>query len=163
MVDSLDPAARSAVMSRVRGKDTRPEMIVRKLVFAAGYRYRLHVRTLPGSPDLVFPSRRKVIFVHGCFWHRHENCSLARIPKSRVEFWTEKLNGNRARDERAFQALAQAGWEVLVLWECELRERQQLAQKLQSFLGPVGVARLSILNKNGVPDAETLATKTIAK
>lgn len=137
MVDSLDPAARSAVMSRVRGKDTRPEMIVRKLVFAAGYRYRLHVRTLPGSPDLVFPSRKKVIFVHGCFWHRHENCSLARMPKSRVEFWSEKLNGNRVRDELAFKALSQAGWEVLVIWECELRERQQLVDKLRSFLSPV--------------------------
>lgn len=140
MVDSLDPAARSAVMSRVRGKDTRPEMIVRKLVFAAGYRYRLHVRTLPGSPDLVFPSRKKVIFVHGCFWHRHENCSLARMPKSRVEFWSEKLNGNRARDERAFEALAEAGWQVLVVWECELREREKLEEKLRSFLGPSGQA-----------------------
>ena len=90
-------------------------MVVRKLVFAAGYRYRLHVKSLPGSPDLVFSARKKVIFVHGCFWHRHESCSLARMPKSRVEFWSEKLNANRARDERAFAALARAGWEVLVL------------------------------------------------
>src|SRR4051812_3249076 len=110
MVDSIDPATRSAVMARVRSKNTRPELIVRKLLFAAGYRYRLHVRTLPGSPDLVFPGRKKVIFVHGCFWHRHENCNLARMPKSRVEFWSVKLNGNRQRDQRVFSELIQIGW-----------------------------------------------------
>lgn len=134
MVDSIDQATRSLVMSRVKGKDTRPEMVVRRLVFAAGYRYRLHVRSLPGSPDLVFRARRKVIFVHGCFWHRHEHCSLARLPKSRVEFWTEKLNGNKARDERIYDALTEAGWEVLVVWECELKHREQLDKRIRSFL-----------------------------
>lgn len=137
MVDSLDPAARSAVMSRVRGKDTRPEMVVRKLTFAAGYRYRLHVKYLPGTPDLVFSARKKVIFVHGCFWHRHENCSFARLPKSRVEFWTEKLNGNKDRDKRILEALTRTGWEVLILWECELKDREDVGKRIQSFLGPI--------------------------
>lgn len=140
MVDSIDQATRSAVMARVRGKNTQPEFIVRKLVFAAGYRYRLHVRNLPGSPDLVFPMRKKVILVHGCFWHRHDNCSRARMPKSRVEYWTEKLNGNKARDERTCVALSQAGWQVYVVWECELSDREMLAKKLVSFLGPLGSA-----------------------
>lgn len=137
MVDSIDQAMRSLVMSRVKGKDTRPEMVVRKLVFAAGYRYRLHVKSLPGSPDLVFSARNKVIFVHGCFWHRHEHCSLARLPKSRVEFWTEKLNGNKARDERVYDALTEAGWEVLLVWECELKHREQLDKRIRSFLDSV--------------------------
>lgn len=127
-------------MSRVRGKNTRPELIVRKLLSAAGYRYRLHVRNLPGSPDLVFSARKKVIFVHGCFWHRHDDCKLARMPKSRVEFWTEKLNGNKARDERSFEALAQAGWQVHVVWECELDDRQRLDEKLRHFLGPISAS-----------------------
>lgn len=138
MIDSIDQATRSALMSRVRGKNTQPELIVRRLVFAAGYRYRLHVRNLPGSPDLVFPSRKKAVFVHGCFWHRHDGCKLARIPKSRVEFWSEKLNGNKARDERAIKALAQAGWLVHVVWECELSDCDMVADRLRSFLGPVG-------------------------
>lgn len=125
-------------MARVRGKNTQPEMIVRKLVFAAGYRYRLHVRNLPGSPDLVFPSRKKVIFVHGCFWHRHDNCNRSRMPKSRVEFWSEKLNGNKARDERDFAALTQDGWQVHIVWECELDDREVLEEKLRGFLGSAG-------------------------
>ena len=140
MVDSIDQATRSVVMARIRGKNTQPELIVRKLLFAVGYRYRLHVRNLPGSPDLVFPSRKKAIFVHGCFWHLHDNCNQARMPKSRVEFWSEKLNGNRARDERTCAALVQAGWQVCVVWECELRNREMLEEKLLSFLGPVGPA-----------------------
>ena len=134
MVDTVDQATRSALMARIRGKNTRPELIVRKLLFAAGYRYRLHVPTLPGTPDLVFPGRKKVIFVHGCFWHRHDNCALARIPKSRVDFWSEKLNGNKARDERIQQALIQAGWQVLVIWECELLHLDALDEKLRRFL-----------------------------
>ncbi len=138
MVDSIDQAARSAVMARVHGKNTRPELIVRKLVFASGYRYRLHVRTLPGCPDLVFPSRKKVIFVHGCFWHRHDNCGLARMPKSRVEFWSDKLNANKARDVRNVEALRLSGWQVLVVWECELGDRSALGDRLRSFLGLPG-------------------------
>ena len=139
MVDSLNQAARSAMMSRIRGKNTRPELIVRKLAFAAGYRYRLHVRALPGAPDMVFPSRKKVIFIHGCFWHLHDNCALARMPKSRVEFWSEKLHGNKMRDIRACASLADLGWEVLVVWECELNDLVKLGERLQVFLGPPGL------------------------
>ena len=138
MVDSLDQAARSAHMAKVRSKDTRPEMIVRKLVFAAGYRYRLHVRKLAGSPDLVFPARKKVIFVHGCFWHRHDNCAVSRIPKTRVDFWSDKLNGNKARDIRNQHVLIQAGWQVLVIWECELNDLIGIEDKIRSFLGAPG-------------------------
>lgn len=150
MVDSIDQTARSAVMAKVRGKDTRPELIVRKLLFAAGYRYRLHVRTLPGSPDLVFPSRRKVVFVHGCFWHRHDHCALARMPKSRVEFWNNKLNGNKARDARICDVLSQAGWQVLVIWECDLGDLGELRTKLQDFLGPTGIGS-RVGETGGVP------------
>lgn len=138
MVDSLDQATRSAVMARVRGKNTGPEMMVRKLLFAAGYRYRLHVRKLPGSPDLVFPARKKVVFVHGCFWHRHENCASSRIPKSRVDFWSSKLNGNKARDIRNREALLDAGWQVMVVWECELSDLSVLQERLRLFLGSPG-------------------------
>jgi DNA mismatch endonuclease (patch repair protein) len=137
MVDSIDQAARSALMSRIRGKNTRPELIVRKLVYAAGYRYRLHVRKLPGSPDLVFAGRKKVIFVHGCFWHLHDNCKAARIPKSRVEFWREKLHGNKLRDERTAETLRLAGWDVLVVWECELSDLDPLEHIVRAFLGSV--------------------------
>jgi len=140
MVDSINPTARSAVMAKVRGKNTRPELIVRKMVFAAGYRYRLHVRKLPGSPDLVFASRKKVIFVHGCFWHRHDHCAAARMPKSRVEFWSDKLNGNKERDVRVRDELVQIGWQVLVVWECELGDTALLEYKLRRFLGQTGVA-----------------------
>ncbi len=140
MVDSLDPVARGALMAKVRGKNTRPERVVRKLVFAAGYRYRLHVRTLPGSPDLVFSARKKLVFVHGCFWHRHDDCAAARMPKSRVDFWSVKFNGNKARDARVQEALTQAGWQVLVVWECELGELATLEKRLRLFLGPARVA-----------------------
>ncbi len=136
MADTLSPIERSERMSRVRGKDTGPEMAVRRLVHAMGYRYRLHRADLPGKPDLAFPGRRAIIFVHGCFWHRHPdpNCRLARKPKSRLDFWEPKLNGNRARDLRDQAALAAAGWRILVVWECELRDREQLTNKLRLFL-----------------------------
>lgn len=136
MVDTLTAAARSERMSRVRAKDTKPEMIVRRLVHGLGYRYRLHDRRLPGSPDLVFRSRQKVIFVHGCFWHRHPDptCKLARMPKSRQEFWGPKLEGNRERDERNSAMLDREGWRQMVVWECECRHEEQLRNKLRDFL-----------------------------
>jgi DNA mismatch endonuclease (patch repair protein) len=121
-------------MARVRSKNSRPELAVRKIVFAFGYRYRLHARTLPGCPDLVFRPRRKVIFVHGCFWHRHANCILARMPKSRIDFWTTKLEGNRKRDERNKRALAREGWKVLTIWECQLRNAERLEARIRRFL-----------------------------
>lgn len=122
MVDSLTPERRSEVMSRIRSTDTKPEMRVRRLAYALGYRYRLHRKDLPGRPDLVFPGRRKVIFVHGCFWHQHLGCPAGRIPKSRPEFWEPKLQKNRQRDAANKRELVVAGWQVLVLWECQLKD-----------------------------------------
>ena len=134
MADTMSPEERSRRMALVRSEDTKPEMAVRRLVHGMGYRYRLHCRDLPGKPDLVFRSRRAVVFVHGCFWHRHEDCPLARLPKSKVEFWTVKLEGNRERDARKVAALKEAGWRVLVVWECELKDKELLAQRLRCFL-----------------------------
>jgi DNA mismatch endonuclease (patch repair protein) len=121
-------------MARVRSKDTRPELRVRKLVFALGYRYRLHDRKLPGCPDLVFRPRRKVIFVHGCFWHRHTRCALARLPKSRLDFWIPKLEGNKLRDQRNKRALARRRWKVLTIWECQLADPSRVSALIRRFL-----------------------------
>jgi len=134
MTDTVDIKTRSRIMSRVRSKNTQPEMAVRRLVFSAGFRYRLHGKALPGKPDLVFAGRRKVIFVHGCFWHRHSGCSLARLPKSRQEFWEPKLEANRERDELNLLALSRSGWGVLVVWECELKDQNALRSKIIQFL-----------------------------
>ena len=135
-MDTMTPAQRSERMGRVKGKNTRPELLVRKLIHGMGYRYRLHRADLPGKPDLVFPKRRKVIFVHGCFWHRHPNpeCALARLPKSRGEFWLPKLEGNRLRDIGKQEQLKNLGWGVLVLWECELRNSETLKARIHEFL-----------------------------
>ena len=124
-------------MGRVRGKHTRPELIVRRLIHAMGYRYRLHRRDLPGAPDLVFSRQKKVIFIHGCFWHRHPDpaCKLARLPKSRLEFWQPKLEGNRDRDLHAQERLCDLGWHFLVVWECEIRHKEQLRNKLRILFG----------------------------
>lgn len=136
MADTLNPEQRSERMSRVRGKDTKPEMMVRRLVHGMGYRYRLHDKRLVGSPDLVFRRRRKVIFIHGCFWHRHPDphCKLARMPKSRQDFWGPKLEANRARDERTLATLAAVGWKSLVVWECECGQKEQLENRIRAFL-----------------------------
>ncbi|WP_122878678.1 very short patch repair endonuclease [Burkholderia pseudomallei] len=123
---AVDPA-RSAQMALVRSRDTKPEMRVRKAMHAAGLRYRLHDRRLPGAPDLVFRSRRIVVFVHGCFWHCHPDCPANRLPKSRLDFWGPKLAGNVARDARKTAELEALGWTVLVIWECETRKAEILA------------------------------------
>jgi len=133
-VDTLTPEERSERMSRIRSKGMRPEMFVRKLVFALGYRYRLHARDLPGCPDLVFRPRRKVIFVHGCFWHHHLHCPIGRMPKSRLDFWKPKLEGNHERDEKNNKALRREGWKVLTIWECELKSTGRLETRLRRFL-----------------------------
>jgi len=133
-VDNLSRAERSEIMARVRSTDTRPEMLVRKMVYALGYRYRLHARDLPGHPDIVFRKRAKVIFVHGCFWHRHAGCALARLPKSRLDFWLPKLEGNRKRDERNKRQLQRTGWKVLTIWECQLNRPARLADRIRRFL-----------------------------
>ena len=136
MVDTLTPSARSARMAKVRGRDTGPEMIVRRLLHGMGYRYRLHSKDLPGRPDIVMRGRKKAIFVHGCFWHRHPDpsCKLARLPKSRLDFWKPKLEGNRARDLATVAALEAMGWQVMLVWECGLGDREQLGNKLRRFI-----------------------------
>jgi DNA mismatch endonuclease (patch repair protein) len=133
-VDNILPAERSEIMARVHAKNTRPEMLVRRLVFAEGYRYRLHERKLPGCPDLVFRGRTKVIFVHGCFWHRHEKCALARMPKSRLDFWQPKLTANKERDARNKKLLTKDGWKVLTIWECQLNNIDRLKRTIRRFL-----------------------------
>lgn len=133
-MDNVSPQRRSEIMGRVRSKDTGPELVVRRLVHAMGYRYRLHGKGLPGRPDLVFRSRGKVIFVHGCFWHRHEGCVLARLPKSRADFWLPKLEANRERDECNRRDLKSAGWKVLTVWECQLGRVELVRKRIRRFL-----------------------------
>jgi len=132
-MDNLSPRERSAQMAKVRSKNTKPEMTVRKLIYSLGYRYRLHRKELPGKPDIVFVSRKKVIFVNGCFWHGH-HCSLGRIPKSRVDFWVNKINGNNKRDKTNIRKLKRLGWKVLVLWECQLKSNEKMILKIRKFL-----------------------------
>jgi DNA mismatch endonuclease, patch repair protein len=136
MVDKISPDRRSANMARIRSKDMEPEMVVRRLAHSLGYRFRLHHTGLPGKPDLVFPSRKVVIFVHGCFWHQHNNadCLDARLPQSNQNYWLPKLARNVARDAQNVTKLEQNGWRSLVIWECETKNGQQLASKLSRFL-----------------------------
>lgn len=134
MSDTLSSRERSMRMSLIRSRDTKPEVLVRRLLHSLGYRYRLHRRDLPGTPDLVFPSRRAVLFVHGCFWHRHADCKLARLPKSRLDFWVPKLQANKERDARKIEELRAAGWRVGVVWECQLADREALTRRLRAFL-----------------------------
>lgn len=135
MTDTLNKAQRSRLMASIRPKNTRPEMVVRSLCHSMGYRFRLHVRALPSVPDIVFPGRKKVVFVHGCFWHRHW-CKRGRSnPKTQVRFWRTKFEGNVRRDRAARRALRRAGWCVLVLWECELYDLKKLCSRLRAFLG----------------------------
>lgn len=134
-MDNLSESERAKQMARIKGRDTGPEMIVRRLVHGMGYRYRLHDRRLPGTPDLVFQKRRKVVFVHGCFWHQHMGCKSARIPKSRLDYWPAKLRANAERDQRNLEALRSAGWDSLILWECQLRDDALLCARIRDFLG----------------------------
>ena len=133
----MTPEQRSALMSRIRGRDTAPELAVRRLAHSWGFRFRLHRRDLPGQPDLVFPRSGKVIFVHGCFWHQHSDppCRNAVAPKTRAEWWQRKLSANVVRDARSQKALEELGWEVLTIWECEV-ESGAFTPKLAAFLGP---------------------------
>lgn len=128
------PRARSELMSRVRGKNTAPEMRVRRLAHLLGYRFRLHRRDLPGSPDIVFVSRRKVVFVHGCFWHRHPGCKGTTSPKTRADYWQAKFCDNMVRDQRVQKHLRELGWDVLVIWECETEDQAKLHDILFRFL-----------------------------
>jgi DNA mismatch endonuclease (patch repair protein) len=130
----MTPQERSALMSRIRSKDTKPEIIVRKLIFSMGYRFRLHRRDLPGKPDIVFSGRKKVIFVHGCFWHAH-TCKRGFKPKMNVDFWQKKLEANKRRDEHTISTLSAMGWQTMTLWECELGDVERLADRIVEFLG----------------------------
>lgn len=132
-LDKLSPEKRSEIMSRIRGKNTKPELAVRKLVYSLGYRYRLHSKTLPGHPDLVFSSRKKVIFVHGCFWHYH-GCKKGQPPKSRLEYWLPKLEENKARDAKNQAALGDMGWKSLIIWQCEIKYSDHLKKRIEGFL-----------------------------
>lgn len=138
MADIVAPGQRSAMMARIRGKDTRPELTVRRAAHALGYRFRLHRRDLPGCPDLVFPSLRKVILVHGCYWHRHPGCRYAYTPKSNTTFWEAKFTANRERDMRTLSMLAEQGWDSLVIWECETYDLNHLKARIASYLGMYG-------------------------
>ena len=133
MVDHVTPERRSFIMSKVGQKNTKPEIILRRALHALGYRYRLHRRDLPGTPDIVFPSRRKVILVHGCFWHGH-GCRWGQLPKSRPEYWRPKIETNQERDKKTLTALREAGWEPLVVWQCELRDPDTAIQRVEAFL-----------------------------
>lgn len=130
------PEARRRTMAAIAGKDTKPERAVRSLLHRLGYRFRVHASGLPGRPDIVFHARRKVIFVHGCFWHSHEGCRLARPPKSRTSYWGPKLARNKARDIEVCAKLQEEGWSHLTIWECEASQAEQLSAVLQAFLGP---------------------------
>ena len=131
-MDTISPERRSEVMSRIRGKDTKPEMLVRRHLHAIGFRYRLHDSKLPGHPDIVLPKWNTVIFVNGCFWHRHEGCKLASTPKSNVEYWESKFRRNVERDKKEREELEKAGWRVIVVWECEAKNRlATLAETIQ--------------------------------
>jgi len=135
VADIVTPARRSEMMSRIRGKGTRPELLVRSAAHRLGFRFRLHVRKLPGSPDLVFPGRKVALFVHGCFWHRHQGCRYCYSPKSNIQFWREKFKKNVVRDRRVHMGLEEMGWRVAVVWECETADSDGLRKRLKDLLG----------------------------
>jgi DNA mismatch endonuclease (patch repair protein) len=133
-MDKISTERRSANMRNIRSKDTAPELVLRKLIYGLGYRYRLHRRDLAGRPDIVFPCRRKAIYVHGCFWHQHSGCREGRLPASRLEYWEPKLRRNRDRDAANQARLEAEGWKVLVIWECQTKETAPLTEGLKHFL-----------------------------
>lgn len=138
MTDIVSPDVRSRMMSEIKGKNTRPEIAIRKEMFRRGFRYRLHVKKLPGKPDIVFPKFRAVVFVHGCFWHGHD-CPLFRLPSTRPTFWQDKIDRNRQNDKRSVNSLLSSGWRVATVWECSIRGKKEkgllsVADKLESWL-----------------------------
>ncbi|MEW6293773.1 MAG: very short patch repair endonuclease [Pseudomonadota bacterium] len=134
MVDRVSKEKRSEIMRAVGSKNTTPELIVRKMLFSMGYRFRLHRKDLPGTPDIVFPGRRAVIFVHGCFWHGHR-CRKGKLPCSRIDFWAEKIRRNKERDAKVAAALRRIGWAVLRIWQCQLTDPTRVEAKIRNFLG----------------------------
>jgi DNA mismatch endonuclease (patch repair protein) len=138
------PAEVRRRMSRIRKRDSKPEMIVRRVAHRLGYRFRLNRRDLPGTPDLVFPRLKRIVFVHGCFWHQHSGCRHANVPNTRPEYWLPKLARTKGRDAKAELALAAMGWEVLTLWECELRDIARLERQLRRFLTTANSTEISV-------------------
>ena len=134
MSDAHSPATRSRNMSAIRGKDTKPEMLIRRALHARGFRFRLHNRALPGSPDLVLPKYRAAVFVHGCFWHRHKECKNTTNPKTKKTFWREKFKANVNRDRKAQEELKSMGWKILIIWECELTDLDKVKRFLKESL-----------------------------
>ena len=134
MADVHSKEVRSFNMSRIKGKDTKPEILVRRFLFSHGVRYRLHDGRLPGKPDLVFPKHKKIIFIHGCFWHGHEACKYFVVPKTRTEWWIKKISRNKEKDIESISALKKQGWKVIVVWECELKSVTK-EKKLRSLMG----------------------------
>ena len=134
MVDTRTKEQRNKIMAAVRSKDTQPEILVRKYLWAHGIRYRLHMKSLPGTPDIVIPKLKIVIFVNGCFWHGHEGCSLGRLPKSRVEYWKEKIMKNKIRDRKTFGDLEKNGWRIIIVWHCQLRTKKAAINTLPRLL-----------------------------
>lgn len=134
MADKITPEQRSHTMRAVKSKNTKPEIIVRRLLHQMGYRFRLHRKDLPGKPDIVLPRHRKVIFVHGCFWHGHPGCRRAARPTSNTDYWHSKIDGNIARDQRHLQELVSLGWEALIVWECATKHETDLTGSLKNFL-----------------------------
>lgn len=132
-MDNVSSERRSEIMKRIRSKDTRPERAVRSVAHALGLRFRLHRKDLPGTPDLVFPKWHVCIFVHGCFWHRHENCRRSAYPKSRTEYWARKIERNVERDQAQITALTELGWRVCIIWECETRKKESIVNALQQI------------------------------
>lgn len=143
MVDHLSRSRRSANMARISAKDTKPELTVRRMLHAAGYRYRVHGAKLPGRPDLVFARRRKVVFVHGCFWHQHQSqqCGQGRRPKTNTSYWHAKLDRNVLRDRENVRRLEAQGWQYVIVWACELKDLDRVLKMLETFLGPRRIGR----------------------
>ena len=133
-MDIISPEKRSKIMSKIRSKNTKPEMAVRRLVHSLGYRYRLHDNKLPGKPDLVFRKHHKVIFGHGCFWHQHNSCQDGKLPSSNINYWQPKFEKNIKKDKDSQSKLEKLNWKFLVLWECEIKKRDELAKKIINFL-----------------------------
>jgi DNA mismatch endonuclease (patch repair protein) len=134
MTDVFTPEKRKWIMGRVRSRNTAPELVVRSVIHRMGFRFRLHVRDLPGVPDIVMPKHRKAVFVNGCFWHAHPGCPRAALPKTNAGFWERKISGNAERDGRNMEAMKSLGWDVLVVWSCEVRRPEVLLTKLSHFL-----------------------------
>jgi DNA mismatch endonuclease (patch repair protein) len=134
MADVFSRAKRSAIMAQVRSENTRPELVVRKLVHSLGYRFRLNQRTLPGKPDIVLARHRKIILVHGCFWHGHSRCVRASLPSTNLMFWQSKIDGNKVRDANVRRMLTKEGWKVLVIWQCQTRNTEELTTRLKKFI-----------------------------